>query len=238
MASNKTMFQRPVFWIAVTCLGVVAFAVSGPEPTKPKTGAKTTAKKKPVQRVGDVVFTKEDETASFNAVNDSPRNAFVPIVARHGGIGSGDGLANAIPTDMTGGESNWVYTGTATTDGVAVALIENRTTGDAVFLKRGERWKSAYVLRISEYSVIMSGPSGTHTLGLVDENLKTGSSSLARAQDFAPAQVDVPGNFRGRIGGGRRANQNGLSAVPTMGDQGQPGYPANSPNFQQDEPNQ
>lgn len=238
MANNKTLFQRPVFWIAVVCLGAVALAMNGPETAKTKTGGKSTAKKKPVQRPGDVVFTKEDETASFKPVNDSPRNAFVPIVARHGGFGSGEGLANAIPTDMTGGESNWVYTGTASTDGVPVALIENRTTGDAVFLKKGERWKSAYILRISEYSVIMSGPSGTRTLGLVDENLK-GSNTLARSNEFAPAEPNVPGNFRGRIG--RGGFQNGLSANPSpgLGQQNAPGFPANEPNFQQEnEPNQ
>jgi len=227
MANNQTMFKKPIFWVGMAGLAIAGFVLSEPEATSNASTPKKTAKKKPISKKGQTQFTKEDEAAKFKPVNDSPRNSFVPIVARHSGIGSADGLANAIPTDMTGGEGNWVYTGTAETDGVPVALVENRTSGDAVFLKRGERWKSAYVIQISEYSVILRGPSGTRTLGLVDENLQKTGTSVAQAglQGFSPAQVEAPQNFRGNIGGGR--NRNTLSATPDsrFGQQNQPGVP-------------
>lgn len=229
MASNPSLFKKPVFWVGVCGLAIAGFVLSEPESTGPTTAKKkATTKKMTVTKKGDVNFTKEDETAEFKPVNDSPRNAFVPIVARHSGIGSADGLANSIPSEMTGGEGSWVYTGTAETNGVPVALVENRSTGDAVFLKRGERWKSAYVIQISEYSIILRGPNGTRTLGLVDENLQRTGTSVAQAgsQGFSPARVDVPQNMRGPIGG---RNPNGLTASPDsrLGQNNNPGLPGN-----------
>lgn len=216
MANQSTLFKKPIFWVAIIGLGIAAFALTEPDATKPSATTKKLAKKKPVAKKSQVVFTDEDSKAEFKPVNDQARNAFVPIVARHTGIGSGDGLANAIPAEMTGGEANWVYTGTAETDGVRVALIENRTTGDAVFLKRGERWKSAYVISISEYSVILRGPSGTRTLGLVDETLQRTGSAVAQAgpQGFNPAQPTLPRNLRGPIGGN---DFNGMTVSPDAG---------------------
>jgi hypothetical protein len=218
MASNKSWLQKPITWIVIAGIGVAAFALTEPEPTK-SSGIKALSKKKSSSKSGDSQFTKEDYEAVFKPVNDKPKNSFVPIVARHGGIGSADGLANAIPIDMTGGEPNWIYTGSAETDGVPTALIENRTSGDAVFLKRGERWKSSFVERITPYSVVLRGPNGTKTLGLVDED--TSSKTIARASSgFSPAPVDVPSDLRGPIGGGRRnRGMNGLQALPdpTMG---------------------
>src|SRR5205814_1984309 len=114
----------------------------------------------------ELVFTAEDEKASFKPIVSPVKDAFMPLVARKGGIGSGQALANMLPSEMTGGETNWVYTGSAEMDGVPSALIENRTTGDAVFLKKGERWKSAYVVQILPDSVVMRGPGGLKTLGL------------------------------------------------------------------------
>lgn len=224
------MFKKPVFWVAVVGLGVAAFALTEPDATKPSSPTKKVAKKRSSIKKTGALFTEEDEKASFKPVNDQARNAFVPIVARHTGIGSGDGLANAIPSDMTGGEGNWVYTGTAETDGVRVALIENRSTGDAVFLKRGERWKSAYVVSISEYSVILRGPAGTRTLGLVDETLQRSGSAVAQAgpQGFSPAQPNVPQNFRGPLS---RNDLNGMSVTPESGFNtgSAPGFPGNDP---------
>ena len=205
-------------------VAVAGFALTEPEQTK-TSAIKAVTKKKPSAKPGEVVYTKEDYDAQFKPVNVEAKNSFVPIVARKGGIGSADGLANAVPTDMTGGEANWVYTGSAETDGVPMALIENRSTGDAVFLKRGERWKSAFVQQITPFSIVLRGPNGTKTLGLVDDD--NSSRTMARSSaGFAPAPVDVPQDLRGPIGGGRRnRGLNGLQALPdpTFGQQQQNG---------------
>ena len=229
MANNSSLFKKPVFWVGVVGLAVAGFVMSDSEAAPTGVTSKKASKKKQTTKKSDNAFTIEDEKAIFKPVNDTAKNAFVPIVARHSGIGSADGLANVVPADMTGGETNWVYTGTAETDGVPVALVENRTTGDAVFLKRGERWKSAYVVQISEYSVILRGPSGTRTLGLVDETLQRSGTSVAQAgpDGFSPARVEAPSNMRGEIGGGR--NRNRFSATPdsTFGQQTPQSAPEN-----------
>lgn len=232
MSSNKSLFQKPVFWVAVAGLGIAAFVMTEPDAAPKSVNAKKSTKKKPTSKKSEVVFTEEDEKATFAPVNSEGKNTFVPIVARHSGIGSADGQANAIPTDMTGGEGNWVYTGTAESDGARVALIENRTTGDAVFLRRGERWKSAFVVSVSEYSIILRGPGGTRTLGLVDESLKVAGSSVASAgpQGFSPAQVNVPDAMRGPIGRRNRGNDT-FSMTPdgSFGQGALPSFPGNEP---------
>lgn len=227
MANKKSWVQKPITWIAIGGLGLAAFVMTEPEQPSASTAKSSSKKKKSTAKATEAQFTQEDFDAVFKPVNDKPKNSFVPIVARHSGIGSAEGLANAIPVEMTGGEPNWVYTGSAETDGVPMALIENRTSGEAVFLKRGERWKSAFVQQITPFSVVMRGPNGTKTLGLVDED--TSSKSLARSSTgFSPAQVEVPTELRGPIGGGRRnRGMNGLQALPdpSMGRQNGIGVP-------------
>lgn len=231
MAAKKTLFQQPIFWVGSAGVLIAAFVLTEPEATAPKsTTKKSSTSKKSAKKVDDE-FTKEDEKAEFKRVNEAPKNSFVPVVARHSGIGSADGMANSIPTEMTGGQDNWVYTGTAESDGVRVALVENRTTGDATFLKRGERWKSAVVVSVTEYSVILRGPSGTRTFGLVDEEVKTSSSSVARSSnnDFAPARVTVPSALPGNFGPGRFSNNFGGGPGQTQGLEALPTFPGNEP---------
>ncbi len=224
MATNSSLLQKPVFWVAILGIGGILYiSTEGDSTPKAALKPKVSTTKVATGTGEEAVFEKLDRTSSFGLMNDTPRNAFIPVVARRGGIGSGDGKGNEIPTDITGGEGNWVYTGTAETDGQRVALIENRTTNDAVFLKRGERWKSGYVVRISEYSVILSGPNGTKTIGLVDDSAPLATLSRGnRSGTLPPASIDLPPSLNGPIGG--RRGGNGLTAIPqAQADQGQPG---------------
>jgi hypothetical protein len=173
--SNQSILKKPVFWVALLGLGAAGYFLTEPEATKGGS-VKAAPRKKAAVKPGNtsVVFTEEDEKASFNRVSEPPRDAFRPIVARRGGIGGGDGLANGLPADFAGGEGNWVYTGSAEIDGVTSALLENRTSGEGVFLKRGERWKSASVISVGNRSIVMRGPSGTRTFTMVDEESAPG----------------------------------------------------------------
>lgn len=231
MAAKKTLFQQPLFWVGSVAVLIAAFVMTEPDAATPKSTVKKTSSPKKTTKKTEDEFTKEDETAEFKRVNQTPKNTFVPVVARHSGIGSADGMANSIPTEMTGGQTNWVYTGTAESDGVRVALVENRTTGDATFLKKGERWKSAVVVSISEFSVILRGPSGTRTFGLVDEEFKSSSSSVARSSnnDFAPARVTVPNALPGNFGQGRFSNNFGGAPGQGQSLEALPTFPGNEP---------
>lgn len=205
-----SLIKKPVFWIGIVGLAAVAWIATTPEatPTKSGSGAKLTRKKNSNKKAV-VQFEDQDFKANFQPLNIELKNAFVPIVARKsGGFGGADGQANAIPLDFTGGDSGWLYTGNAEIDGVANALLENRSTGEGVFLRAGERWKSCVVSRVLSDSVVMKGPSGTKTFSLVNEE----APRMARG-GYNPASVNVPNGLQGTIGGngrGGRNSQNGF----------------------------
>lgn len=221
--ANQSFLKKPVFWVALLGLGAAGFFLTEPETTK-GSSLKATPRKKAAVKPGatSVVFTEEDSKATFNRVSEPPRDAFRPIVARRGGIGGGDGLANGLPSDFTGGEGNWVYTGSAEIDGVTSALLENRTSGEGVFLKRGERWKSASVISVGSRSIVMRGPSGTRTFTMVEEeavdsriasnNGAGGTFASSGSNGFAPVN---PG-LRGPIGSlpMPSGNGNNISVAP------------------------
>ncbi|MBS1714243.1 MAG: hypothetical protein JST30_07885 [Armatimonadetes bacterium] len=224
MKQTKPFFARPLTWVALAALGIAGYVMTEPEQSKAPKTTSSRPKKKSTTAAKEEVFTKEDTTATFSPVKDQVKNSFRPIVAKSGRFGGADGMANVLPGDFTGGDGSWVYTGSVETDGVMMALIENRATGDAVYLKRGERWKSSYVVDITEDSVVMRGPSGEKALGLVDAPAsiaRTGGGGRA-STPVAPMNVDVPRNFRGPIGnGGGNAMPNGLSVVPEAAPAGQ-----------------
>ncbi len=201
-----SLIKKPVFWIGVIGVATMGWYFTNPEATAPKSGTSAKAtRKKTVAKKGAIQFTDQDFKADFKPLNIQLKNAFVPIVARKsGGFGGADGQANAIPLDFTGGDAGWVYTGNAEIDGVQNALLENRSSGEGVFIRSGERWKSAVVSRILSDSVVMKGPSGTKTFSLVNEE----SPKMARG-GFNPAPVNVPTNLQGTIGRGRNG-QNGF----------------------------
>lgn len=216
-AENKSILQKPVFWVAI-----VGVAIAGYVLTEPDNKASATGKTKPATKKtrtagkaskNTIVFTEQDEKAKFQTISAPLKNSFVPVVARSG-IGGADASANALPTDFTGGEANWVFTGSVEVNGVRQALLENRNTGEGVFLRRGERWKAATVQSIQENGIVMNGPSGIKTFGLVDEAplrmARGGSSTVPGQGGFSPMQVDQ-GSLRGNIGG-RGGFPNGFSS--------------------------
>lgn len=196
-----SLIKKPIFWIGVATVGVVGWFATAPEETGSSITANRVTKKKTTAKKTAVAYVEEDYNASFEPVNIELKNSFQPIVARKGtGLGSGDGMANAIPAEFAAGDSGWFFTGNAEIDGVPTALLENRSTGEGVFLKAGERWKSAMVAQILPDSVVMKGPSGTKTFSLVNEERPKLSGG------FAPLPVAVSPEIRNQ--GRQNQNQN------------------------------
>jgi hypothetical protein len=225
-----SLLKKPIFWIGIVGLSAAAWVATSPEDTAKRAvvkPAKKTAKKK-----ASIEFLREDFEAKFAPVKSDLKNVFQPIVAKTSGLRGGEGLANAIPADFAGGDSGWVYTGNAEVDGVQSALLESRTTGEGVFLKSGERWKSAVVTGIHENSVVMKGPSGTKTFALVDSD----KPPMLAGNGFAPVRVVPSPEIRGAIG--RQANRTGGQAAndPMPGTNFQPGAMLNVPNDVDPEP--
>ncbi|MBX7134922.1 MAG: hypothetical protein K1X67_19825 [Fimbriimonadaceae bacterium] len=191
-----SLLKKPIFWIAVVGLSGAAWVATSPEDTGKKAVPKV-AKRSTKKKV-DVKFTREDFEAKFAPVKSDLKNVFVPVIAKTSGLGGADGLANVIPAEFAGGDGSWTYTGNAEVDGVPTALLENRASGDGVFLRAGERWKSAVVVSIGPNNVVMKGPSGTKTFALVDNE-----RPKALAGGFAPVRVNPGPEIRGQIGRGQ-----------------------------------
>jgi len=219
--SQKPIFQKPVFWVATIAVAIVGYTMTAPESSSGKKSPTKRSNRPVVAKKGTETFTEEDRNASFPRIQVEFKNAFVPLVAKDGGIGGSDAAANKIPSSFSGGDANWVFTGTVEVDGVRQALLENRNSGDGVFLRSGQRWKNCVVKRVNQDSVVIEGPSGEMTFGLVTEENLGGRMASRNANSFAPMGVENPPNFRGNIGNQGRGlpaisgNGGGFTAVPS-----------------------
>jgi len=184
----------PVFWLVLLAVGAAAFVLTAPEETPKKTVVK-----KPTSRKTTVVslITSEDLSVSrgdFKEVNNTLKNAFMPLVKKSAAELSA-GAPNALPSDLTGGESGWSYTGTAAVDGRIQAVVENPSTGQGDFLSVGQKWKNARVVAVTESSLVLEGADGQLVTVKMQEKL---SSDSMMAGGFAP--VEVRPGLSGRIG--------------------------------------
>lgn len=145
--------------------------------------AKTTTRKPVAKRTvkrGQQLYTEEDRTAKFDPVAAPAKNTFKPIIAKVAKTATTGTQMNTLPPAFAGGEANWVYTGTAEIDGILQALLENKSTGDSVFLRVGDTWKGIYVEEITEDTLVLgSATTGTdYTLSLPTEETTTPTNSL------------------------------------------------------------
>ena len=196
---------------------VVAFP-SGSAPTTdahpPKTVVATSSTKK------DSLYTKEDENAKFERISAATRNSFVPLVTK--GMGGKLGI-DGIPINFTGGEGSWTYTGNMTVDGIPNALLENSVSGDGVFLRPGQHWKTLRLIAVKDDSIELEGPDGSRkTVFFADKSLNVTSSSGNNLSPLPPAAIQgnlpsgpaQPGPARpNRTPRGQQANQTNSDAL-------------------------
>ena len=170
----------------------------------------TTTKKK---KAGDIEYLKEDETAEFASLTGDLPNAFKPAVQKKELIGSTK-TSNAIPPIFTGGEAGWVYTGNMEVNGGQNALLENGGTGEGVFLKPGEKWKSMTLKQVKGESIVLRAADG------FEKEIFFGSNNSDAAQSVAPFNPGPGPRLAGQIGGGNGqimadASQN-MSTLPAI----------------------
>lgn len=217
--TKQSFLKKPIFWGGLAVFAAVAWVMTD-NPSATGSGIKALKRKAPSSTSkGTITFTKEDELADFSRVTEPIKtSAFFPAVVKSGI--KGGTAANLIPADFADGDGNWVYTGSAEVNGVRSALIENKKSGEGAFLKANQKWKSSLVVSVGLDSVVLTGPSGTRTIGLLkDEEISSFNRAVTRipqGDDFSPAQINVPSNLRGRIGQLPSVNSNGgLTVVPS-----------------------
>jgi hypothetical protein len=124
---------------------------------------------------------------------------------------------NSVPAELTGGDANWVYTGTAIVDESPSALLENRVSFEGDFVKQGQTWKGAKVERIAPDSITLVGASGReYVLRLVEpelESLQSGNGGLRPVNPTLSGpiggNVQVQPESAGRGPGRGRQSENG-----------------------------
>ncbi len=179
-------YKNPVYVAGLAVIAVAAYMLtSNDAPTKKGTAPRTLAK----SSKNDTIYQPEDYTVQFTPVSDNPKDIFRPLVARKGAGVAGPNGPATIPTGLTGGEGNWVYSGMAVVDGTSTALVENQTTGESVFLHMGERWKAASVCEITPDQVGFIGPDGLTSTVHVKEDSAT---AVAKGNANAPVAVTPP----------------------------------------------
>lgn len=198
--------SRPVIYTALGAVVVAAFVLTGEEPKK-SSSTKVRAQKPTVAKRAQSEFLPEDyEKQNFQPIVIVAPNKFEPLVQKTKTSMDYALAPDSVPSELAGGDPNWIYTGTAEVDGKPTALIENRVTGESEFINQGQKWKRATVSQILPQGLILAGPSGKKvklTLSNGDSTILPGSARYANG--FQPVN---PGGLRGPIGG------NGISVRP------------------------
>jgi hypothetical protein len=180
--------SRPIIYTALAAaVTFVVVVVNQPDAPAPKH----------ITRLGKTThvilagYTEADQTAHFARYTGRMRDAFVPGVATRGGSGSlfGDGSAS------NGRAGAWTLTGINEIDGSLSALVENSTTSDSMFLKKGDRWNGLRVLSVESGAVVFLNALGQQTrLAFAETEPDTTSGPVAGDRAAAvPSAPPIPG---------------------------------------------
>jgi len=197
--------SKPLLYMLLATFGIAAYLMTSS--TTPTKKAKKTARPVVTVHTSDADYVDADYTAHFDKPILISRNAFNPLVVRKSSqLAAALAAAGNIPAEFAGGDPNWSCTGSATVDGVLQVLIENKNSGDGVFLKQGDHWKTSVVSQVMEDGVVLVGPGGE-------------PKTIHVKQDTTPEQMDLSGTMpvepqlSGTIGNGASIQPSGQGAA-------------------------
>ncbi|HEY0866509.1 MAG TPA: hypothetical protein VGE01_03985 [Fimbriimonas sp.] len=181
--------SKPVLYTMILAAGALIWVFA----TEPDPAPKRPARKAVANTTRKVTETylPEDYELRFASVNEAAKNAFRPLVVRRNtAMVASPPDPDRIPLEAIG-EPDWIYTGIVEVNGTTMALVENDSTGEGVYLRRGDRWKKVVVSSISDEALMLTGPGGT------PYRIKLGEREGAGAAE-APTPVSPP--LQGVIG--------------------------------------
>lgn len=168
--------SRPVGYglLAAVVVGALLFTndPAAPNPTKPPARRRTSTKKDGA----DWALPAPDPKLRFPRTTGTPRNVFVPRVVvekRLPAVGAETPPEDLvqIPAKLAGGESAWAYTGMVEANGVRMALLENKGTKVAGYVREGDAWKAARVVGITSACIVLADEKGkAETVFRLDPN--------------------------------------------------------------------
>lgn len=177
--------NRTMIYGAVVVVGVAGFLATQPEQVTRKGAPKRTGRATTATTTTEGIL-QEDRDAKFARVTTQARNVFRPLVTKAATGAQPNRRPNEFPLALTGGTSPWFFTGTAIVNQVPRALVENNSTGEALFVGVGDGVGQARIVQVGPSFLVVSGKSGpTVRLDL-----------LADPEfDEAAAPAPVPGGF-------------------------------------------
>src|SRR5579863_9094315 len=129
----------------IALVGVIAYGVLGSDNTPPA-APKPPPKARTAAAPGQSIILPVDRNATptmFQPVMFTVADSFVPLVFKSNGVDPRGPITSSeltIPSNFTGGESNWAFNGGAQVDGKWSALVENSTSGKSDYLHAGQKW--------------------------------------------------------------------------------------------------
>jgi hypothetical protein len=161
----KFKISRPILYILV--LGAVAYAIV--ILTEPDTPARKAARKATTstsKSLGGEGITAEDLKAHFPPYTSLHKDAFQPLI-----LGKKSKPKNLEPRPTPDPKPivitvkpplplDWNLTGITLTNGVRMALLENTSKTETIFLKEGDSWHGMQVKRIDADQVVLIQSDG------------------------------------------------------------------------------
>ena len=211
MAQRSNGSKLLYYLIGGVALLGVAWVATEPNDKTTTTGRPPIKHTMPAAAPDDTI-TPEDLTVKFDRVTAKPKNAFKPLVYHVNGGGGGVSVndASAVPTEFTGGEADWGFTGTIQMDGANYANLDNPKSGEYTQLKRGDHWKKCTVSEVGADFVVMDGPMSSKKLLMPTVDTST---VAAKTNADAAATMPVMPQISGDIGGGAMATPADTSVV-------------------------
>ncbi len=190
MAKAEPKKPSVVLWVGIIAAVIVIYVYASEEaPPVAKKSARPVSRASATSKSG---FLPVDYTAKFASVTTPAKNAFKPLVMKTDLRSTVPTKDNGIPVAFTGGEPNWIFTGSATVDGTPRGLLENTSTGEGVFLVSGERWKTSRVLTITKDEIVMQGPEGdARTIKMETED----AAAEPKMASVTPLPLPLPGQL-------------------------------------------
>ncbi|BDI31629.1 hypothetical protein CCAX7_36800 [Capsulimonas corticalis] len=175
--------SRPVIYtlLAAVVAGAVVFLT---EPDPPVAHKKVKHTSVTVQTPDG--FTDADYNAHFTRYAGGARDAFAAVVTPPKPVA----IVKAPPKpNVSASKGEWELTGVNTIDGVASAVVENRSSGDVAFLKAGDTWRGLRVVQIATEFLVLENGIGQQTRLA----FKTDAPEPAGPMTAAASAPGVPG---------------------------------------------
>ncbi|MDR3707040.1 MAG: hypothetical protein P4L33_01970 [Capsulimonadaceae bacterium] len=175
--------SRPIIYSGLALAVGLAYIYLNPSTP---TATKRTVHSTKLAAVRQDGFTDEDLKAHFPRYAGGARDPFVPGVRQSN---EGDQAASSI----AGGKSGWALTGVNEVDGDQTAVVENSSTKESVFLKKGQSWNGLKVLSMTDNGILFENALGQQTtLGFAEPQPdKQASANGAGVNSTTPSAAGV-----------------------------------------------